>query len=69
MTLKDKVSEIFSYRIKNGESGWDEMAESLSKNGTFSITGSPKKFEKILIELLKRVEKLENERSVKTKNT
>lgn len=69
MKLKDRISDIFGYRIKNGESGWDEMAEALSKNGTFSITGSPKKFEKILIELLKRVEKLENERPAPAKNT
>lgn len=61
MTLKDFVSNLFEYRVKNGEEGWDEFSENLSKNGTWSISGSPKKFQTLILELIKRVEKLEHE--------
>mgnify|MGYP007070561488 CR=1 FL=1 len=59
MTIRQFCSQLFDYRIKDGESGWDEAAQQLSRNGTWSITGSPKKFQEIIIELCKRIEKLE----------
>lgn len=62
MTLREFVSNLFHFRMKNGESGWDDMARELGKNGTFSITGSPHKFQQIFIELCKRVDKLEYEK-------
>lgn len=61
MTLKQFVSETLGYRIKEGDAGWDEMAQQLSNMGQWSLTASPKKFEKIFLELCKRVEKLEHE--------
>jgi len=65
MTIRQFVSQLYGYRIKDGEQGWDEMTQQLSTNGTFSITGSPKKFQDIIIELCKRVEALEeNETTV-----
>lgn len=60
MTLREAASQIFNYRIKEGDLGWDEMVQELSKMGTFSLSASPKKFEKLILELCKRVEKLED---------
>lgn len=59
MTLKQFASDIFGYRIKEGETGWDEAAQMLSKTGTWSITASPRKFEKLVLEMCKRIEALE----------
>jgi hypothetical protein len=61
MTLKQFMSEVFDYRIKDGDSGYDEMAQQLSNMGQWSITASPKKFEKVLLELCKRVSRLEED--------
>ncbi|MEK7106548.1 MAG: hypothetical protein AAB895_04320 [Patescibacteria group bacterium] len=61
MKLRDVVSNLFQYKIKHGYQGWDEMANSLSKSGVWSITGSPRKFQDIIVELLKRVERLEHD--------
>lgn len=62
MTIKEFVSQLFGYRIKNDDAGWDDFAKNLEKNGTWSITGSPRKFQDIIIELMKRIERLEYER-------
>jgi hypothetical protein len=62
MTLKEYISSIFDYRIKDGDGGWDEAVQMLAKTGLWSISGSPRKFEKIILELCKRIERLEHER-------
>ena len=59
MTLKEVISQLFDYRIKEGDGGWDEAERILGKSGLWSISASPRKFEKIVMELIKRVEKLE----------
>ena len=64
MNLRDYFSTLFGYRMKNGEDGWEEAIQSLARSGKFSITSSPTKFEKLIIDLCKRVEKLENETTV-----
>jgi len=61
MTLRDYFSDLFGYRMKNGEGGWEEATQALSRSGKYSITSSPTKFEKLIIDLCKRVEKIENE--------
>ena len=66
MTIKEYISNLFNYRIKDSDSGWDEAANILEKNGTWSITGSPRKFQSIIIELCKRIEKLEHGKTNKT---
>lgn len=66
MTLKEAISNIFDFRIKDGDAGWDEAAQLLSKTGQWSLSGSPRKFEKIILELCKRVERLEHDRGTKT---
>lgn len=64
MTLKQHVSQLFGYRIKEGVTGWDEFVQMLAKNGIWSITASPKKFEQLILEMCKRIESLEaNDRS------
>lgn len=59
MSIKEWVSQLFNYRIPHGDKGWDEAAFTLGKTGQWSITGSPTKFQDMILELLKRVEKLE----------
>lgn len=62
MTLKQYVSHLFNYRIKDGVGGWDDFTTNMEKSGAWSMTGSPRKFQAIIVELLKRVEELEKER-------
>ena len=59
MTLRDYVSNLFHYRMTTSESKWDMFAHDLEKSGLWSITASPRKFQDIILELCKRVEKLE----------
>ena len=59
MTLRDYVSNLFHYRMTTSESKWDMFAHDLEKSGLWSITASPRKFQEIVLELCKRVEKLE----------
>lgn len=59
MTLKQAISQLFDYRIKESDAGWDEAARVLGNQGQWSLSASPKKFENIIMELIKRVEKLE----------
>ena len=66
MTIKEFVSRLFDYRIPNGDAGWDDMASALGRNGQWSITGSPNKFQTIILELVKRVEKLEADASLQS---
>jgi hypothetical protein len=61
MRIKEFVSQLFDYRIKNGQEGWDEFTKALSRNGTWSIAGSPAKFQAMILEMLKRIEILEEE--------
>ena len=58
-TLRDFVSGLFHYRMTTSESKWDMFAHDLEKSGLWSITASPRKFQDIILELCKRVEKLE----------
>ena len=60
MTLRDFVSTLFDYRIKHTETAWEEASQALARSGLWSLSGSPSKFEKIIVELCKRVEKLED---------
>ena len=66
MKLKDYISNLFNFRVKNGPEGWDDLANQLGPSGVWSISGSPRKFQDIILEILKRVEALENERDNKT---
>jgi hypothetical protein len=59
VTIRQFVSNLFQFRIKEGEQGWEEASQLLGKTGQWSLTGSPKKFEEIIIELCKRIERLE----------
>jgi hypothetical protein len=59
MTLRDFVSNLFHYRMKTVDTKWEDFAHDLEKSGLWSLSGSPHKFEAIIIELCKRVEKLE----------
>lgn len=61
MTIREYVSHLFSYRIKDGPHGWEEFTRNLERNGTWSITGSGRKFQDMIIEIMKRIEKLEYE--------
>ena len=46
--------------VKNSDQGWDEAIMTLARTGKFSITSSPTKFEKLIIELCKRMDSLEH---------
>lgn len=59
--MKDFFSTLFNYRVKNSDQGWDEAIMTLARTGKFSITSSPTKFEKLIIELCKRIDELEKE--------
>lgn len=65
MTIRQYVSQLFGYRIKDGIGGWDDFTTNLEKTGTWSLTGSPRKFQSMIIEIMKRIERLEYERDVK----
>jgi len=62
-TLRDYISELFHYRMTTGENRWEMFANDLRKSGQWSITASPSKFESIIVDLCKRVEKLEQEKT------
>ena len=59
MTLKEFVSLLIGFRIKESDTGWDEAYQQFSNTGQFTLTSSPKKYEKIILELCKRVDNLE----------
>lgn len=56
MKLREFVSQLFGYRIHNSPTAWDDAYRILSKNGTWA---SAKKQEELILELIKRIEKLE----------
>ena len=64
MSIRDFVSDLFHYRTPHGDTGWDEMASVLGRTGQWSITGSPKKFQDMILDLMKRVERLEEHEKI-----
>jgi hypothetical protein len=65
-TLRDFVSNLFHYRMTTGETKWDMFSHDLEKSGLWSITASPRKFQDIILELCKRIEKLEEHEAVQS---
>lgn len=55
MTLKEWVSQLFNIRIND----WDNGVKILRQYGQWSMSGAPRKFEDMFLELMKRVEVLE----------